>query len=149
MARAGVIGSRAGTARRSSWVSSRIAAASNLDGAVTLETDMGELASNLAQEAADAVSGSMGERVPKYMQTVRSYWPYKTGFSQRMFRIKLKTVGQFFQVSIINAADYSGWIRHKNERPVLVAVRLLFDPFSPVALKIAEDIAEYLGDANG
>jgi hypothetical protein len=147
VARGAVIGSRGSTAKRSGWVTRAIGAQQPQGGqAIELETDMGKLSTELAQGAADSVVGAFETRIPKYMKTVRSYWPYKTGYSQGRFRLAVRQVDAFFQLSIVNDADYSGWIRHKDERPVLVAVRLLFNPFSPVAAEIARDIADFLGD---
>ena len=148
MARGAVIGSRTNQARRSGWITKRIAAArQDPNDAVLLATDVGALATNMAQEAADAIVKSFGDRIPIYLSVVRARWPVKTGYSASQFRIAIKQVDAFFQLSIVNQADYSGWIRHKNARPTLVAVRLLFDPFNPVASEIARDVALYVGES--
>lgn len=147
MARGGIIGSRSFAPRRSGWITQRLSSPTS-SGAplVQLATDPAKLASDLAQEAADAISTSIGEKVPPYLNLVRSQWPVKTGYSKSQFRIEIKQVGPFFMARILNLADYSGWIRHKNERPVLVAIRLLFDPFTPTAVEIAREVADYVGD---
>jgi hypothetical protein len=134
-------------ARRSGWVTKRIADATTApDGLVMLATDMGKLATQLSQDAADAIARSFEQRVPVYLGIVRQIWPVKTGYSQSRFRIAIKQAGAFFQVSIVNDADYAGWVRHKEKRPTLAAVRLVFDPFAPVAAEIARDVADYVGD---
>lgn len=149
MARGAVIGSRSNSARRSGWITRKINDARQAwgDAEVQLATDMGTLATDLAQDAADAISKSFADRIPVYLEVVRARWPVKTGYSASQFRIAIKQVDAFFQLSIVNQADYSGWIRHKNARPTLVAVRLLFDPFNPVASEIARDVALYVGEA--